>query len=74
MEPDPKFKNMVKKSFILQKEKDLEIPLVKKQPNIKHHTTTTFILSSLTHFLIYPFDTIKTRIIAKNKTIDISYF
>ena len=74
MEPDPVFKNIVKKSFILQKYDDIEIPLVKKQPNIGHHTFTTLLLSTSIHFLIYPLDTIKTRIISQNKIADVAKF
>lgn len=35
---------------------------------------TTFFLSSIVHFLIYPFDTIKTRLISHNKVSDIAKF
>lgn len=48
--------------------------MIKKSPNIKNHLVTTFFISSLTHFLIYPLDTVKARIIASNKILDIAKF
>lgn len=65
---------MYERSFILKKYDDLEVPLVKKYPTIKNHALTTFFLASCAHFVLYPLDTIKTRLIANNKVSDIANF
>jgi hypothetical protein len=65
---------MYDRSFILKKYEDLDVPVVKKYPSIKNHAMTTFFLSTFVHLVIYPFDTIKTRLIASNKITDIAKF
>lgn len=74
MEPNPVFKKMYQKSFILKKEHDLQVPMVPKQPTLKHQAVTTLCLSTAVHMLIYPLDTIKTRIISRNIVQDVARF
>ena len=74
MQEDPVFKEMVRKSFILKKQPDIEIPMVKKNAGIKEHGSTTLILSSLIHLIVYPLDTIKTRVISRHAHLDIAKF
>jgi hypothetical protein len=78
MQDDPQYLKMLEKSFIMQKyhqtHRKAYIPQVKKEPSIIHKTITTGILSTLTHLIAYPLDSIKTRIISKNKIKDVVRF
>ena len=78
MQDDPQYLKMLDKSFIMQKyhqtHRKAYIPQVKKEPAIVHKTITTGILSTLTHLIAYPLDSIKTRIISKNKLNDVARF
>lgn len=74
MEEDPVFKEMVRRSFILRKAPDLEIPMVKSEARFKHHAATTLVLSTCIHLAIYPLDTLKTRLISRSLVSDLAYF
>ena len=47
---------------------------MKKEGRFKHHAATTLVLSACVQLLVYPFDTIKTRVIAKNRAGDYAHF
>jgi hypothetical protein len=50
------------------------VPQVKKEPTILHKAAVTGMLSTLTHIIAYPFDTLKTRKMAKSKVHDVARF
>lgn len=52
----------------------LPIPQVGKTPQLQHEALSTLFVSTIVHILVYPFDTIKTRIMAKGKIGDIANF
>lgn len=74
MQEDPKFNEMVRKSFILRKLPDLQVPMIKKPAKFQHEAMTTLSLATLIHLLIYPLDTIKNRMIARTKFSDLAHF
>ncbi len=78
MQEDPNYVRLMKKSFIMNKyhqEHPTEsIPKVKKEPRIVHKALTTGVLTTLAQIVAYPFDTIKTRKMAKNAKIDVARF
>lgn len=78
MQDDPLYKKMIEKSFIMKKHhyghRNATIPQVKKEPTILHKAAVTGILSTITHLIAYPLDTIKTRKMAKSKFHDVARF
>ena len=48
--------------------------MVKKQAGLKHEAITTLSLATLIHLIIYPFDTIKTRLISRSQFSDLARF
>lgn len=78
MQDDPQYLKLLEKSFIMRKyhetHRKAHIPQVKKEPSILNKAVTTGILSTLTHLIAYPIDTVKTRIMSKNKIHDVARF
>ena len=78
MQEDPVYHKMLEKSFIMskyhQRNPKVPIPKVKKKKTMLHQAVTTGFLSTLIHLISFPLDTIKTRNMAKHKTLDIARF